>query len=97
MEFIDFPEVTHRIAEGQGEYQTLPAQVGIMTLDKGEGELFGAIAVSCCAKLTPEELEHVNKTGTLFLTVLTFGNPLQPIHGTFLKPNMMPIPKSISG
>ena len=91
MEFIEFPGVNVRIAEDQPEYTTLPAQVGVLPVPMPDGTEGQALAMTCCAKLTPEELAFVNEHGFLYLTILTFGEPLQPIHGTFLRPNMEPI------
>lgn len=92
MDFIEFPGVNVRIAEDQPEYTTLPAQVGVLPLTLPDGTEQPAIAMTCCAKLDEAELAYVKEHGILYLTVLTFGNPLQPIHGTFLRPNMEPIP-----
>lgn len=35
--------------------------------------------VTTCWKLTPEELKQVNETGVIWLSTLTFNQPLQPI------------------
>lgn len=79
-------------AEDQPEYIPLPARIGIMPLPGANGELDGAIAVSTCWKLSEEELEQVKKEGVIYLTVLTFGNPLQPIHGSAMPPTLFDIP-----
>ena len=91
MDFIEFPGVNVRIAEDQPEYQTLPAQIGVLPVLDADGNENQAIAMTCCAKLDEAEIAQVVEHGILYLTVLTFGNPLQPIHSTFLRPNMQPI------
>lgn len=69
MEFISFKEETVKIAENQPEYITLPAhQVG----DKN-GTTFIKM------KLSPEEIEYVNRTGCLYMSVLTFNKPFPPL------------------
>lgn len=78
MDAIEFKEVNVRIAEEQEEYQTLPAYY-----NKKEGSMtFGF-------KLTPKELEEVNRTGTIFIKQLTFGNPLQPIGTSCIKDELI--------
>lgn len=63
------------IAEGQPEYQPLPACVG----DTPE------VPVITCWELDHEELQHLKKTGKLWLSQLTFGGPLQPIYPSVYK------------
>lgn len=78
MDAIDFKEANIKIAEEQEEYQTLPAYY-----NQKEGSMtFGF-------KLTPKELEEVNKTGTIFIKQLTFGNPLQPIGTSCIKDELI--------
>lgn len=62
------------IAENQDEYESLPAFVS----DDG--------AVTCCFELDEAELKQVRETGKIWLTVLTFGKPLQPINTSLLNP-----------
>jgi hypothetical protein len=92
MEFIEFDGVNIRIAENQPEYQTLPAQLGLLPIIDAHGRECEGVAMTCCAKLDEAELEQVRTTGCVYLTILTFGQNLQPIHSTFLPPNMTPIP-----
>lgn len=69
MKPIEFPEVTHRIAEHQSEYETLPASV----------QANQPHMVVCCIELTDEELEVLNKTKVIWHSQLSFGQPLQPM------------------
>lgn len=78
MDAIEFKEVNVRIAEEQEEYQTLPAY-----WNKEEGSM------TLGFKLTPKELEEVNKTGVIFIKQLTFGRPLQPIGTSCIKDELI--------
>lgn len=60
----------------QPEYIPLPAEY--------RGGKSGEILT--CWELTPEELERVQETGKLWLGVLTFGQPLQPVYLAVDKP-----------
>ena len=53
----------------QPEYKDLPAQ-------RYDGPLGQVVT---CWKLSPEELRKVQETGEIWLSLLTFGNPLQPV------------------
>lgn len=64
---IEFPEQNVVFAKDQPEYLPLPAHV---TTD---GQ------VTTCWEMTPEEREVFLKTGRIYLRVLTFGQPLQPL------------------
>lgn len=55
----------------------------------GQGYL-NAVGVSCCFKLTPEELEEANKTGVIWHTVITFGQKLQPQRMSLQRPEWIP-------
>jgi len=68
MKVKEFPQVNVRIAENQDEYETLPAY-----RDKSG-------RVICCFELSEEEKKLVEKTGEIWIDILTFNNPLQPIH-----------------
>lgn len=57
-------------AADQPEYQPLPAM-------KIPEDPQGLIVTKW--ELSPEELEEINKTGSIHLSVLTFNNPLQPV------------------
>lgn len=82
MKAIEFEGVNVRIAEDQPEYQTLPARIGPVPLMEGHD----AMGATFCFELTPEELAEVNRTGRIWHTVVTFGQPLQPQSMTVEKP-----------
>ncbi len=71
MKAQEFPQQTVVIAENQEEYSSLPASVS------NEG------VVTCCFELDEAEQQQVRETGKIWLSVLTFG---QPIHGSVLNP-----------
>lgn len=75
MESIKFDGCNVAVAEGQEEYQTLHAKAGEVPLDDKGGTCEG---LTFCMKLSPEELAEIARTGVLWHTVLTFGQPLQP-------------------
>ena len=81
MKPLEFKEVNVRFAGNQEEYQTLPCHRD----DEGE--------VTFCMELTQKEVEAVIKTGRVWLSVLTFNQPLQPIGLTTLKPEAMTEPE----
>lgn len=68
MKPIHFPQVNIEIAKSQDQYGTLPAHYD------SENKI-----VTCCFKLTLEEVERLVEEGELFLQVMTFGKPLQPL------------------
>lgn len=74
LSIVDFPERNVEIAKDQPQYQTLPAYV-----DSKEG------TITSCWELTPEQIAEVGRTGKIWLRVLTFGNPLQPVLLSVLK------------
>ncbi len=67
MEPIKFKQQNVTYAENQEEYLPLPA----FKTKSGR--------VITCWKLSDEELEEVNKTGIVWLDMLTFNKPLQPV------------------
>jgi hypothetical protein len=73
----EFDEVNLRIAENQDEYQTLPAYCNTQ-----EG------SAMFCMELTELEKEIVAKTGCLYMKVLTFNKPLQPIAMSCIKEDL---------
>jgi hypothetical protein len=105
MKAIEFPGVNVRIAEDQTEYQTLPALAGKIPMDvcpdcngqaegcqtcEGDGFLTCCDGITCCFKLTPEELAEIARTGIIWHTVLTFGQPLQPQSMSLQRPAWVP-------
>ena len=63
-------------AANQPEYEPLPA------------EYCGGkyVQINTLWELSPEELKQVQETGKIWLSVLTFGQPLQPVLLTTEKP-----------
>ncbi len=76
MEPTTFPEVNAVYGEGQDEYKPLPAY----RIDFDDGEIV------TCWKLNFIERLTLLFTGKLWLSVLTFRKPLQPIRPTAFKP-----------
>lgn len=62
-----FNEVNVIYGEGQPEYLPLPAH----KTEAGE--------VTTCWELSPEEIKQVQETGVIWLSMLTFNQPLQPV------------------
>lgn len=75
MKAVDFDQVNLKIAEHQDEYQTLPAH-----FDRESG------TVTACFELDEEELQQVKEDGKIYITLCTFGRPLQPIRSSVLNP-----------
>lgn len=67
MEPVEFKGCNAKFAETQDEYLTLPAH-------RGKDGL-----VTTCWKLSLVEREQIMKSGYIFLQVLTFNQPLQPL------------------
>lgn len=67
MEPIKFEGVNTVYGENQPEYQPLPAQ----RFPDGE--------ILTCWKCSPEDLKKINETGVVWLSMLTFNKPLQPV------------------
>lgn len=76
MEAIEFPEQTLVLAKDQPEYTPLPVHISDDNTK----------AMTCCMKLSPEELEEMNRTGVLWLTQLTFGQHFHPIRMSTINP-----------
>jgi hypothetical protein len=67
MKAIPFKGHNVTFVENQEEYESLPA------FKDEEG------TVVTCWELSEEELKEITKTGKLWLSMLTFNTPLQPI------------------
>ena len=70
MKAVKFDEVNVIYAENQEEYESLP-------VFKPENDEYGLIVA--CFELSPDELKSVSENGKIWLSVLTFNNPLQPV------------------
>ena len=69
MEPLNFDGANVVYAANQPEYKPLPAEYC--------GGKYGQI--NTLWELSPEELKQVQETGKIWLSVLTFGQPLQPV------------------
>ena len=79
MEPMNFKDAKCVYGANQLEYQPLPAQqVG----KAATGQII------TCWQLSSDELEKVKETGLIWLSVLTFGGPLQPVLLTAEKPGI---------
>lgn len=65
-QITDDLKVNVEFAKNQEEYQNLPAH----KFDNG--------LVCCCLELDKDELEEIIKTGKVYISFLTFNQPLQP-------------------
>ena len=70
MEPVNFDGVNAVYGKDQKEYLPLPAE------RRGKPQ-YGEVLT--CWQLSPEELEQVQKTGKIWLSLLTFNRPLQPV------------------
>lgn len=67
MKPINFKGANVVFGANQPEYQSLPAK------KKENGEIW------TCWELSPEEIKTIQETGKVWLSVLTFNQPLQPV------------------
>lgn len=84
MEPINFKGANVVYAKNQPEYKPLPAE----RRPGNSGE------VVTCWKLSPEELERVKEIGVIWLSMLTFNQPLQPVLLSVDKPEAYDIEES---
>jgi hypothetical protein len=73
---VQFPESNVVIAENQEPYIPLPALAC--------GDNMGTLLM--CWELDAEELDVLTRTGKLWVTCLSFNQPLQPLHLSVDKP-----------
>lgn len=78
MEPIKFDGVNVVFGAEQPEYMPLPAE----RVQSEYGQ------VNTCWELSPEEIKKVRETGHIFVSLLTFGQPLQPILVSVDKPEV---------
>lgn len=79
MKPIEFDGVNAVYGENQPEYLPLPAE------RRGNPR---AGEVLTCWELSDEEKERIAKTGRIYLSMLTFGGPLQPVLLSVEKPDI---------
>lgn len=70
MKPTEFEEQNVVFAKDQPEYQPLPAH-------KALNDTRGTVV--SCWELSPEEIELINQTGKVYVSQLTFNQPLQPL------------------
>lgn len=73
-----FPESNQVLAMGQEDYEPMPIHRST------DGR------VTCCFRLSPAELEEIARTRTLWIQVLTFNHPFQPIALSTQRPADLP-------
>lgn len=78
MEPINFEDANVVYGANQPEYIPLPA----------EKRLGRSGEVVTCWELNPNEKKIIQETGKIWLSVLTFGQPLQPVLLTIDKPDV---------
>jgi len=74
----EFPEVNVRIAEHQDEFVTLPARFNVK-----DGTM------TFCFELSDDEINRIRATREIWFSVLTYGQPLQPIMLSTLKEELI--------
>ena len=79
MEPIKFDGVNVVFGAEQPEYQPLPAE-RVGKPQTGQ--------INTCWSLSPDELKRVQETGVIFVSLLTFGQPLQPVLVSVDKPDV---------
>lgn len=77
MEAVKFEGHNAVIAEDQPQYIPLPVRHD----PSAEGS-----PMTCCFKLSPEEIQEIIDTGTIWHVQWTFGQPFQPIRMSTQKP-----------
>lgn len=70
MKPIEFEGSNVVYGENQPEYQPLPA----LKRKGNSGEIV------TCWELSPDEIKQVQETGKIYLSILTFRQPLQPVY-----------------
>jgi hypothetical protein len=77
---VQFPEANAVLARDQGEYE--PMAVHIFAGEEGR--------IACCFRLSPSEIDEIQRTATLWVQQLTFGRRFQPIALSTKRPEDLP-------
>lgn len=77
---VQFPQANAVLAAGQDEYEPLP----IYRFGDAEGR------VAFCCRLSDAEILDIVNTRSIWVQVLTFGKPFQPIALTTQLPHDLP-------
>jgi hypothetical protein len=67
---VKFPQSNFALAEDEPEYETLHVHADT-TIPQ--------VPLTCCFELNKEEIDDIVRTGKIYHTQWTFGNPFQPI------------------
>ena len=79
MEPIKFDGANIVFGANQPEYRPLPAErVGNAVVGQ----------INTCWEFTPDEIKKVQETGQIYVSLLTFGQPLQPVLVSVDKPDV---------
>lgn len=79
MKPINFPGANVVFGAEQPEYQPLPAE-RVGKAQTGQ--------INTCWEFTPDEIKKVQETGQIYVSLLTFGQPLQPVWVSVEKPDV---------
>ena len=74
MEPVNFEAANVVFGANQPEYKPVPAE---RRIPKRTDRFFGEVLT--CWELSPEEIKQIQETGKIWLSMLTFGQPLQPV------------------
>lgn len=79
MKPINFDGANVVFGAGQPEYQPLPAE-RVGKAQTGQ--------INTCWEMDPDEIKKVQETGQIYVSLLTFGQPLQPVLVSVDKPDV---------
>lgn len=77
MQPLNFDGANIVFGANKPEYQPLPAEC------VGKPEIG---QINTCWELSPDELKQIQETGKIWVSILTFGQPLQPVLVSVDKP-----------
>ena len=77
MQPLNFDGANIVFGANQPEYQPLPAEF-VGKPETGQ--------INTCWELSPDELKQIQETGKIWVSILTFGQPLQPVLVSVYKP-----------
>jgi len=79
MQPLNFEGANIVFGANQPEYQPLPAE-RVGKPETGQ--------INTCWELSPDELKQIQETGKIWVSLLTFGQPLQPVLISVDKPDV---------
>lgn len=90
MKPVSFDEMNTVIGENQAEYMPLPALVKPCSVRDGDDvNVIPRGNVISCWELSDEEIAEIVKTKRVYLSVLTFGEPVRPCLVTVKKEDVV--------